>query len=614
MNRSKFAFVLAAAGVGFLALLVFLPSRHGTFLNWDDDALIVQNAEFRGLGWTQLRWMFSTTFMGHYQPLTWVSYALNFESGGLNPTGYLLTNVVLHCIAAVLVFALTSRILAITMPRIGAAVLILASMAGAWLFALHPLRVESVAWITERRDVLSSVFLLASVWAWLSYAMGRRQAHLWYIASVGLLLLSLLSKAWGMTLFAVLLVLDIYPLLRWSRGSAQRLLIEKLPFLILGVAAAARALMAQSSAVMAERERGWLYRALQSIYGLAFYPWKSLLPIGLSPIYEHPTQLSVSELRILAAIAAVIGITVVLFVLRHRWPAGLAAWAIYVIVISPVLGLVQAGPQFVADRYSYLACIPFVVLLAAGIAKLAARFGSKWVGGAVAATLIALVILTGRQIPVWRDSWSLWRAAIEHDPTSWNANSNLGSLYFKANDFPAAERHYRLAHDAVPHFALPTVNLAWCLGRMGKNDECLVLLRQASAMDSVSNNDMLMIANGLKALKQSGEAREMLERLIARDPRDGEAHFRLANLLNESGESDRAAEQFRIAIELLEPSILVGPIDLQHDLVAAMYARSCRSLAGLLAARGDAAGMEKYNAKLRAIEAAAIRPGNLQNR
>ncbi len=606
--------MLAAAGVGFLALLVFLPSRHGTFLNWDDDALIVQNAEFRGLGWTQLRWMFSTTFMGHYQPLTWVSYALNFESGGLNPTGYLLTNVVLHCIAAVLVFALTSRILAITMPRIGAAVLILASMAGAWLFALHPLRVESVAWITERRDVLSSVFLLASVWAWLSYAMGRRQAHLWYIASVGLLLLSLLSKAWGMTLFAVLLVLDIYPLLRWSRGSAQRLLIEKLPFLILGVAAAARALMAQSSAVMAERERGWLYRALQSIYGLAFYPWKSLLPIGLSPIYEHPTQLSVSELRILAAIAAVIGITVVLFVLRHRWPAGLAAWAIYVIVISPVLGLVQAGPQFVADRYSYLACIPFVVLLAAGIAKLAARFGSKWVGGAVAATLIALVILTGRQIPVWRDSWSLWRAAIEHDPTSWNANSNLGSLYFKANDFPAAERHYRLAHDAVPHFALPTVNLAWCLGRMGKNDECLVLLRQASAMDSVSNNDMLMIANGLKALKQSGEAREMLERLIARDPRDGEAHFRLANLLNESGESDRAAEQFRIAIELLEPSILVGPIDLQHDLVAAMYARSCRSLAGLLAARGDAAGMEKYNAKLRAIEAAAIRPGNLQNR
>jgi len=594
--------ICAAAGVGLVTFVVFLPSRHAAFLNWDDDALIVQNADFRGLGWSQLAWMFRTTYMGHYQPLTWLTFAMNFEVGGLDAAGYHLTNVLLHALAAAFAFALTSRLLEIAMPAGAPGARTIASCFAALAFAIHPLRVESVAWVTERRDVLSGALLLAAVWAWLGYAAGGRRPRLWYVLSVALLALSLLAKAWGMTLFAVLLVLDAYPLRRWSRPAAYRLLIEKTPFFALGVAAAGMALFAQSLSVIVVNERSWGYRALQSVYGLVFYPWTTLLPIGLSPIHEHPTELHITEPRLIAALLVILLLTGTLIALRRRWPAGLATWAIYVIVISPVLGVVQAGPQFVADRYSYLACLPFAILLAAGLAKLLAGRAARAAFVAALLVLVALGVLTRRQIPIWNDSWSLWRAALAYDPGSWNANSNLGSLYLKAGDLSAAERHFRRAHDAVPGFALPVVNLAWCLGRMGKNDECLVLLRQAATMPTASNNDLLMIANGLAALKQPIEARAILERLIQRDPHDAEAHFRLAKLLKDAGERSRAIDLYRRTIELLEPSLGAGPVDLQHDLFAAMYAQSCRSVAGLLSSQGDSVGSESYVRKLRELE------------
>lgn len=601
MNR-RLAIALSAFGVGALTFVIFLSTRNGEFLNWDDEALIVQNADFRGLGWAQLSWMFRTTYMGHYQPLTWLSFALNYDAGQLNPAGYHLVNVFLHSAAAVLLFGIIRRILLVSLPSADDNARLIASIVGALFFAIHPLRVESVAWITERRDVLSANFLLASVWAWLNYVAGGRRAASFYILSIALLALSLLSKAWGMTLFAVLLVLDVYPLRRWSPARVGRLLVEKIPFLMLGLAAAAMALKAQIASVTAIRQRSWDYRILQSICGLAFYPWKTLLPTGLSPIYEHPARLSIGQPRVLAALVAVAGITVTLIALRRRWSAGLAAWTTYAITVSPVLGVVQAGPQFVADRYSYLACIPFVVLLSAGMAMAISRQAGRVVAGGAAIVLIALMTLTTLQIPIWRDSWSLWRAAARHDPASWNANSNLGSLYFKANDFTAAERHFRLAVSAAPDFALPTVNLAWCLGRMGRNDECLLLLRKAAAMHNASDNDLLMIANGLTALKKPDEARPVLEQLIERTPGDGEARFRLANILNEAGEVAGAQEQYRRAIELLEPSLLAGPVDVQHDLVAAMYVQACRNLVKSLVAGGNSVAAEPYIGKLKAID------------
>jgi len=435
-----------------LALAVFacfLPALGSQFVLWDDDMNFTDNPSYRGLSVAHLRWMFTTLYGGHYQPLTWVTLGLDYTLWGMNPTGYHLTNILLHAANAVLVY----RLIVALVPGVGAR----AALVGALGFAIHPLRVESVAWATERRDVLSALFYLATVLGYLRLVQAKRDGHPWrgwLAASVGCFLLSLLSMAWGITLPLVLLALDVYPLRRLARRSdAVPLLLEKIPYFVLALGGAVLAQLA-SNQVPAKRtlaQHGLVERAAQAAYGLVFYLWKTAVPIRLSPVYLLEQTLRPAAPRYLAAAVIVVGVTAAAVLLRRRAPWATVAWACYALVLAPVLGFVQTGPQITADRYSYLACLPWVVLLAAGIDRLK---GAAVTAALAVAALAGLGVLTFRQTRVWHDSRTLWEHALRVDPDDYVAYLNRGTVRQAEGDLVGAFADFSEAVRRNPDYYL----------------------------------------------------------------------------------------------------------------------------------------------------------------
>jgi protein O-mannosyl-transferase len=412
-----------------VTVAIFWPALQNDFVNWDDDLNLVDNAAFRGFSLRHLEWMLTTTLGGHYQPLSWLSFALDHALWGMDPWGYHLTALVLHGANAVVCF-LVLRALLSPLDLAPPAMLNRAAAVGALVFAIHPLRVESVAWATERRDVLSGLFWLLGLLAYLASVHGpparrvvRRRAALAALA------LSLLAKAWGITFPVVLLILDVYPLRRVT-GARSSALREKIPFALIAAAGAGLAFAAQAG-VPEHRslaEHGLFARVAQAAYGLCFYVGATLWPAGLHPAYLLETGLDPTRPRYLLAMGLVAAITALAVLGRRRWPWLAATWASYVVIVGPVLGFAQTGPQLVADRYTYLACLPWVALLTAGLARLWAPQRPPLLrrAGAVAtiATLALLAILTGRQIAIWRDSTTLWNHVLRLDPTNYIAWSN----------------------------------------------------------------------------------------------------------------------------------------------------------------------------------------------
>src|SRR5437773_2306132 len=265
---------MVPAGIALVLIACFLPTLRNDFVLWDDDLNFTDNPSYRSLSWRQLHWMFTTVHGGHYQPLSWVTLGLDYTLWGMNPTGYHLTSLLLHAVNAVLFY----HVVVVLLRRAAVTASAGAAAVGALFFAIHPLRVESVAWASERRDVLSGLFYLATVLAYVRMAAAERTggARRWYLVSLACFVLSLLSKAWGMTLPIVLVLLDVYPLRRPPR------LLEKAPYAVLALGAAALAFLAQAQvpAMRTLAEHGPVERAAQAAYGLCFYLWKTLGPRG----------------------------------------------------------------------------------------------------------------------------------------------------------------------------------------------------------------------------------------------------------------------------------------------------------------------------------------------
>ncbi|HEU4439855.1 MAG TPA: hypothetical protein VFT36_11430, partial [Methylomirabilota bacterium] len=354
--------------VALLALAAFLPALDGAFLNWDDDRNFLWNTAYRGLGWAQLRWMFTATWMGHYIPLTWLSLGLNYVLGGMAPWGYHLGNLLIHSANAGLLFFVARQLLTIaTAPTIAGGsgdaeharpartadfAVGLGAATAAVLWAVHPLRVESVAWVTERRDVLCGFFYLLAVLAYLrGTTRDRTLTGRWLAASLLAFAAALASKAMAMTLPLTLLVLDVYPLRRLRLGWPA-LIREKVGH----VALAAIGALVASWAVT--RGAGWTSygdygisaRLAMTGYSFWFYPWKLIWPEKLSPLYELPARIDLLDPRFAWPSLGVVVVTVVLVLGRRRVPGVLAAWLQSMIVLAPVSGIAHAGHQLAHDR------------------------------------------------------------------------------------------------------------------------------------------------------------------------------------------------------------------------------------------------------------------------
>jgi protein O-mannosyl-transferase len=496
--RRSLAATALPAGVALAVVVAFLPVLGHGFVLWDDDLNLTDNPSYRGLSPRHLAWMFTTLHAGHYQPLAWMTLGLDFTLWGLRPAGYHLTNLALHVANALLVYALAIRLLrpagaAAAPPRTAAAV-------GALLFAVHPLRVEPVAWISERRDVLSAGFYLATLLAYLRAREGG--GGRWDRVAFGCFLASLLSKAWAMTLPAVLLLLDWYPLRRVrDRATAAAAVREKVPYLVPALVAAGVAAVAVSRVpeIRTLEAHGPLARLAQAAWGLCFYLWKTLVPLRLSPLYLLDEPLDPFAPPYIAAAAAIVVAAVAVFALRRRVPALLAASAAYVIVVSPVLGLLQAGPQMAADRYTYLACVPWALLAAALLEHV--RRPAVW--GAAFGIVVVLGALAFRQTFVWRDSVTLWSHALAVDARNHVAYTNRGWAHQQAGALDAAIADYGRALGVRPSYVPALFNRGTARDAVGDHDGAIA---DYTLMMRVAPGDLRAQANRGFARRAKGDA------------------------------------------------------------------------------------------------------------
>jgi len=423
-----------------LTLLVFLPALYHEFLGWDDAKNYLDNPHYRGWGPRQLAWMFTTFHMGHYIPVTWISLGLDYLLWGMSSSGYHLSNILFHAATALAFYFLSLRLLRAARLGITDSDLRIGAALAALLFAIHPLRAESVAWVTERRDVLSGLFYVLSLIAYLKALDGTDRARpRWYWTSVGFFACGLLSKSIVVSLPVVLLALDVYPLQRlggkrgWRRTPVW---LEKVPYFALGAVATVIGFLALFTLgnTRSLAEMGPLYRTVLSIHGLAFYLWKSVMPFGLSPLY--PLDFTVTWLHF-GAVGGLLGVAVLM---RQRWPAFTVATIAYIATLLPVLGIFQNGPQAAADRYTYLACLGWAVILGG----LAAR---PWAGRDVIRVVlsiwvVAMLPLTWQQVAIWRDSATLWSHAIALAPQNRAAHFNLAGAHEEAGRYAAAVAEY----------------------------------------------------------------------------------------------------------------------------------------------------------------------------
>jgi protein O-mannosyl-transferase len=549
----------ALACVAIAACLPFLDALEGGFLNWDDGLLVADNPHIRALGARSVGWMFSNFRMAHYAPLTWLSYALDGARSAFDPREFHRTSLALHALNAVLVVLLSERVLR-RASALGERLRWVAAGLSGLLFALHPLRTEPVAWISGRPELLSSAGALASALAYVAWLDRGEARSRWPILSIGLFALSLLAKAGALALPVALLALDAWPFRRFSRGDdraaeLRRALREKLPYFVLALAAGGLAFAARSEhSVLGLEEYGLLRRVAQSASGIARYPVQTLVPIDLSPLYELRVDFDPFSVPRLAAAGGVILVTALLVAARRRFPSALAAWSVYGLLVLPVSGLLQSGHQAAADRYSYLACVPFAVL-AAGAAMTVARKSvgrSVLVGAATVAVLAALGMASRAQTRVWHDSIALWQRVLALDPASYTAHWMLGVSLHRSGRFEEALATYREAervaagtddHEARYNLALTLI----ALGRESEAETELlnVLDGYPTHLPSLQAMRDLCTARGASDL-----ALKLCQRAVHVDPAFTEGWVELAAQANRAGAYAEGLSAARRAIEL----------------------------------------------------------------
>jgi len=533
--------------VALVTLAVFLPALSQGFLGYDDSVLF-ENLGWRGFSPDQVSWWFTNYLTGDFKPLVWATFAFDHAFWGLNPWGYHWGNILLHSLNAALFLVLAAALLK---ARPGALI------AGALFFSLHPLRVESVAWVTERKDVLFAFFYLAAV---LIYVRGRRRhpsrgLPLRPLSAVcGCAVLSVLAKPQALTLPLVLLLLDRTLLRRWSpRGLLC--LKEKLPLFAVSLGAAAVALAGQlrnASLVSLERS-GLISRLILALKGCFFYLLQTVCPLNLYPLYDE-TELFFCWPAGETILSGLVLLLILLLACRFACRGDrvwIFSWAWFCLTILPVSGIFRAGVTVVADRFTYLPSLGLSFL----IVHLLDRFSTRRSVRLAAASfilLLALSLLTFRQIRLWRSPLSLWSETLVHNPRAFLAHNNLGIALLGQGEQEAAARHFRAALEIKPDYGKAHGNLALVLGQAGRAEEALAHYRLAHESDPDSP---VVLCNLGTACLETGRIEEgfcHLRQALRLAPEDPGTLLALANARLE-------ADQLSGARELLETARRLAP-------------------------------------------------------
>jgi tetratricopeptide (TPR) repeat protein len=446
-----------------LTWFVFGQTTNFGFVNYDDPEWVSENPNVNaGLTRNGIVWAFARVHAG---PLASISHMLDFQVYGARPGGHHLTNVLLHAGAAVLFFLVLRRMTG--GPWRSAVV--------AALFAIHPLRVESVAWVTERKDVLSGIFFALTLAAYLFYL--RRPSAGRYLTVAGCFVLGLLSKSMLMTMPLILLLLDYWPLGRFHSAArplevSRRLILEKLPLVFLSIICAAATFLTHAQSVGSVQQVPFAARLGNALVSFVIYIRQMFYPNGLSVFYGF---LERSLFEVIAALVLLIGVSITVIIFRKRYPYLFTGWFWYLVMIAPVSGLLQIGLQSHADRYTYLPHIGLYIMLIWGVADLSRR----WVFRRQILAVAALVVIgsftwVARGVAAyWRDSESLWTRAIEVTPENDFAHANLADLLLREGRTGDAIEHAQAALRINPGNADAHNNLALAISRSGRLAEAI---------------------------------------------------------------------------------------------------------------------------------------------
>jgi len=548
MTRSRNSSYPIAACVALATFIAYLPALRNDFVYWDDNLYIFENPHIRSLDAAFFRWAFLDFHVSNWHPLSWISHAVDYALWGLNPLGHHLTNIVLHAANTAIVVLLTVKLLKIAMERSASnapgsnitdrGVLIAAVVAGV-LFGIHPVHVESVAWIAERKDLLCALFFLLSILTYTSDAAaghsGENPSHAYprlpgrnYLMALGFFILALMCKPMAVSLPVVLLILDWYPLNRIRSINTFRIAaVSKLPFIALAVASSFLTIAAQRAggAILSVEEIPLSIRIPVAAKSLLAYLGKMLLPLNLMPLYPYPKGVALLSFEYVSALILVAGITAACATLARKQKFWLSAWGYYVVTLVPVLGFVQVGGQSMADRYTYLPSLGPFLALGLCVAWISQRVADKGrnrsvrivCGTAASLVVFSLLYLTFQQIHIWRDSITLWSYVIDKGPEKISlAYSQRGTVF----------------------------------GKKGLADRAIADLEMAIALNP-NNFDAYM--NLGVAFEKSGrfdKARENIDKAIRVKPFSRDAYIYRGVLNEETGQMDQAIADYTMAITL----------------------------------------------------------------
>jgi tetratricopeptide (TPR) repeat protein len=556
-----------------LVVWTFLPSLHGDFIDIDDGVFVSRNTHIH-LTLANVVWAFGHAFDSNWLPLTLWSFMLDHQLYGLKPWGYHLTNVLLHAANTVLVFLVLRRMTGATWR----------SLMVASLFGLHPLRVESVAWISERKDVLSVTFWMLTLWAYARYAQqksraeppslrsaapGNRESKAaktvpaldsgpWtfdYILALFFLALGLMSKPMMVTLPCVLLLLDFWPLERWQRKNLLGLLLEKVPFFLLSAIVSVVTYNTQKNGSMMSNVLTGLTlsfgaRLENAVVSYARYLGKMLWPVDLCALYPYPDHWPTQTILMAGLLA--LGLSVLVLVLRRRQPYLLTGWLWYLGTLVPVLGLVPVGPQAMADRYIYIPSIGILIIFVWGTWQITRRWRcpSTGLGAAGGVLVLACIVLTRHQIGYWKDDVSVWRHTVALTENNYFAHNCLGRAWFVQGRMDESIREIQEAVRLNPDFAEPYCNLGRAYAAKGQVAEAMACYQKALEV----RPDYVAAHNSLGSLLlQKGQVGQVMihcQKALELEPDNVTARNNLGFAFSLMGRLDEAAAQLQKVVEI----------------------------------------------------------------
>jgi Flp pilus assembly protein TadD len=580
MARLRFPVWLIAVLLALVTIALYWPATSHDFVNYDDNFYVTSNVHVQnGLTLESLKWAFFNPVAANWHPLTLLSHMLDCQLFGLKPWGHHLTSVLLHAVNTVLVFLFLRRLTdAIWRSLLVAAV-----------FGLHPLHVESVAWVAERKDVLSTCFSLLALIFYARYVrcvtsgtcqvtgpkvipasvLSRVTCHpsLFYGLALFFFALGLMSKPMLVTWPFVMLLLDYWPLERFKPGCAWRLVGEKIPFFALAaVASVVTFVVQQHGGALGEGENlPFGARSGNALISYCRYLAKMFWPTDLAIFYPHPGYWPLE--RVFFAGGLIVGISVLLYVKRRRYPFLLMGWLWFCGTLVPVIGLVQVGEQAMADRYTYIPSLGMLIVVIWGAYELTRSWRYQELALSVAgcAVIVLCLGLTRQQLGHWKDSESLFRHALEVTENNYLAHNDLGTALDRKGQTDEAISQFRTAIRLTPDYAEAHNNLGIALVEKGQTDEAISQFQEAIRLKPDDAEAHSNLGNALVEKGQTDEAISQYQEAIRLKPDDAEAHNNLGSALVKKGQTDEAINQYQEAIRL-KPDCAEARNNLAHAL------------------------------------------------